>query len=456
FDIFVKCNRCLSFPIKYPVSLYSICGFWAKYDMNIYIPIQTDNDISLAKSSDTDILETALKNIFNLSEYREYQGESIESFINGHNTLMILKTGGIPAAAFYTSSEQPPELQEKIFGELASGLTKILLITPKKYILNMKFRNMLKKINYLRGLQFVIDKAHCIKEYEYFRPDLKLEIISKPHEKEKLIQAIILVIDSITNRIYHSSMKSTDCDITLKLWKDGEIRFMSATNTFRIEINISDIRAIIHTIFPMSLDSFIQEIGHAGHDDNGERNIIFFSRADLHTLTLILYGGHKSIQENIKISQEFDESSIHYCENKLEYRQQLAYQIFTWPKDPDIPECYNCNNCCRCKTISTEWWNVSNELLRISRDDIANCFMGLKGKNAVSKDLSSIEGYGVSSESCSIFNEDCLYLIDLLILVEIITKEVDIKYYKEAKSLSYSSSLVGLKENALNFISTLE
>ncbi|CAG8568382.1 19109_t:CDS:1, partial [Gigaspora rosea] len=168
---------------------------------------------------------------------------------------------------------------------------------------------------------------------------------------------------------------------------------------------------------------------------------------------------------------------VHYCENKLECRQQLAYQIFTWPGDPNIPECYNCDNCCRCEAISTEWRNVSNEvnwivriidqlikrvtsrdpkLLRISRNDIADCFMGSKGKNAVSKDLSSIEGYGVSSESCSIFNEDCLYLIDSLILAEIITEEVDIKYSKEAKSLSCSSSLVDLKENALNFVPTLE
>ncbi|CAG8690351.1 14200_t:CDS:1, partial [Cetraspora pellucida] len=46
-----------------------------------------------------------------------------------------------------------------------------------------------------------------------------------------------------------------------------------------------------------------------------------------------------------------------------------------------------------------------------------------KGKNVVSKDLSSIEGYGVLSESCSIFNKDCLYLINSLILAEIIIEE---------------------------------
>ncbi|CAG8826445.1 22673_t:CDS:2, partial [Gigaspora margarita] len=278
FDIFVKCNGCLSFPIKYPIGLCSICGFWAKYNMNNYIPIQTNNNISSAQSSDTDILDAALKNIFNLSEYQEYQKESIESFINGHNTLTILKTGGgktliyaheliymgIPAATFYASSEQPPELQERIFSELASGLIKILLITPEKYILNIKFRNMLKKINSLRGLQFVVDEAHCVKEYEHFRnswtklnvvkydfpfvpmlfltatctldtaeklraiiapsklqiirsskiyrSDLKLEVISKPRGKEKLVQAIISIIDSIPNgRVIIYSASVSDC-----------------------------------------------------------------------------------------------------------------------------------------------------------------------------------------------------------------------------------------------------
>ncbi|CAG8799971.1 2281_t:CDS:2, partial [Racocetra persica] len=258
---------------------------------------------------------------------------------------------GIPAAAFYASSEQPPELQERIFGELASGLTK----------------------------------------------------------------------------------------------KDGKIRFMSVTNAFGMGINISDIRAIIHTTFPMFLDSFIQEIDHAGHDGNGGRNIIFFSRAEL---------------QNIEISQEFDESSslteMVAPTNQKKHLKEKRKQLLEMPGDSDIPECHNCDNCCQYEAISTEWQNVSNKLLRISRDDIADCFMGSKGKNAVSKDLSSIESYGVSSESCSIFNEDCLYLINSLILAEIITEEVDIKYSKEAKSLSYSSSLVSLKENTLNFVSTLE
>jgi superfamily II DNA helicase RecQ len=76
---------------------------------------------------------------------------------------------GIPAAMLYASSEQPPLVQKKICAEIASGLIRILFITPEKYISNPRFRNMLHNIYKTRGLQFVIDKAHCIVSYEGFR-----------------------------------------------------------------------------------------------------------------------------------------------------------------------------------------------------------------------------------------------------------------------------------------------
>ena len=76
---------------------------------------------------------------------------------------------GIPAAMLYASSEQPLQAQEKIVAEIASGLTRILFITPEKYIKNLKFRNMLQNVYTNQGLQFVIDEAHCIVSYEGFR-----------------------------------------------------------------------------------------------------------------------------------------------------------------------------------------------------------------------------------------------------------------------------------------------
>jgi superfamily II DNA helicase RecQ len=76
---------------------------------------------------------------------------------------------GIPAAMLYASTEQPPLIQERIFAEIASGLCRMLFVTPEKYIENSQFRIMLQKVYNSRGLQFVIDEAHCIVSYEGFR-----------------------------------------------------------------------------------------------------------------------------------------------------------------------------------------------------------------------------------------------------------------------------------------------
>ena len=76
---------------------------------------------------------------------------------------------GIPAAMLYASSEQSPLVQEKIFAEIASGLYRILFVTPEKYIENSQFRIMLQNVYNTWGLQFVIDEAHYIVSYEGFR-----------------------------------------------------------------------------------------------------------------------------------------------------------------------------------------------------------------------------------------------------------------------------------------------
>ncbi|CAG8851754.1 19663_t:CDS:2, partial [Gigaspora margarita] len=77
---------------------------------------------------------------------------------------------GIPAATIYASSDQPLEAQEKIFGEVAAGVIKVLWITPEKFIKSLRFRRFLHNVSQTRGIQFVIDETHCVIEFGHFRP----------------------------------------------------------------------------------------------------------------------------------------------------------------------------------------------------------------------------------------------------------------------------------------------
>ena len=76
---------------------------------------------------------------------------------------------GIPCAGLYTSIGQPASYQKKVFEELSFGFIKILFVTPEKFDKNIGFQKMLYRIYEKFGLHFVIDEAHCVKEYKYFR-----------------------------------------------------------------------------------------------------------------------------------------------------------------------------------------------------------------------------------------------------------------------------------------------
>ncbi|RIB21140.1 P-loop containing nucleoside triphosphate hydrolase protein [Gigaspora rosea] len=221
--------------------------------------------------------------------YREFQQESIESFLKKQDTLTILPTEagkslsfsatsiltkalmiiftplkaimecqlheliemGIPAAKIYTASNQPLEEQEKIFAEVAAGITKVLWVTPEKFIESLKFCKFLNNVSQTHGVQFVIDESHCVLEFEYFRPAwTKLEQI-----KEKFPLSPILLLTA-----------TCSCE----------------------GVHMSDVRIIIYTTFPLSSTNFVQEVGRAGRDRKQAKSIILYSRSDIHELLLIV------------------------------------------------------------------------------------------------------------------------------------------------------------------------
>ncbi|CAG8547537.1 5457_t:CDS:2, partial [Gigaspora rosea] len=215
------------------------------------------------------MLDAIVSEVFNFTEFRPKQRESIDSFTAGNDTLCLkqqeLVNMGIPSAMLYASSEQSPDIQEVIFSEIASGFTRILLVTPEKYIKNPAFSRMLQNISCKQQLQFVIDEAHCINQYVYFqndwaklnllkrdfpsspillltatcgqtnaqmikdnlglldlkvfrsstisRPEIRLEVLNKPAQKENQTKILLdLVQSNFPNRCIVYSATIDDCD----------------------------------------------------------------------------------------------------------------------------------------------------------------------------------------------------------------------------------------------------
>ncbi|MCD4653122.1 DNA topoisomerase 3 [bacterium] len=81
---------------------------------------------------------------------------------------------------------------------------------------------------------------------------------------------------------YHAGLTSKKRDMVQKAFIDGSINVIVATIAFGMGIDKPNIRTVIHTGLPGTLEGYYQEIGRAGRDDKKSRAILFYSYADRH------------------------------------------------------------------------------------------------------------------------------------------------------------------------------
>ena len=79
---------------------------------------------------------------------------------------------------------------------------------------------------------------------------------------------------------YHARMSdAARKDVQLK-WMRNEVHIIIATIAFGMGINKGDVRFVIHTTLPKSLENYSQEVGRAGRDYMPADCILYYSYAD--------------------------------------------------------------------------------------------------------------------------------------------------------------------------------
>lgn len=113
-------------------------------------------------------------------------------------------------------------------------------------------------------------------------PERRPAIVYTPTRKQAESLAAELAA-SFPAAAYHAGIEVQRRQQVQEQFQEGRIQVMVATIAFGMGIDKADVRTVIHTALPASLEAYYQEIGRAGRDGGPSRAILMHSYADRYT-----------------------------------------------------------------------------------------------------------------------------------------------------------------------------
>ena len=110
-------------------------------------------------------------------------------------------------------------------------------------------------------------------------------IIYVPNRKKCKELCEQLIAHEITAEYYHAGLAPESKDEKEERWRTGVSRVIVATNAFGMGIDKPDVRLVVHTDLPNSIEAYFQEAGRAGRDGQRAYAVVLYSRRDNATVS---------------------------------------------------------------------------------------------------------------------------------------------------------------------------
>lgn len=117
-------------------------------------------------------------------------------------------------------------------------------------------------------------------------------IIYVPNRKKSKELCEQLIAHEITAEYYHAGLAPESKDEREERWRTGVSRVIVATNAFGMGIDKPDVRLVVHTDLPNSIEAYFQEAGRAGRDGLRAYAVVLYSRRDNATVSRRLFDNY--------------------------------------------------------------------------------------------------------------------------------------------------------------------
>ncbi len=125
---------------------------------------------------------------------------------------------------------------------------------------------------------------------------------------------------------YHAGLDAPLRHRVQEKFQKGRIEVMVATIAFGMGIDKADIRTVIHTALPGSLEAYYQEIGRAGRDGKPSRTILMHSYADRYTHDFFFERDYPDVSVLDKIFAHLE--TVPQAKAALERRVRIDEEVF--------------------------------------------------------------------------------------------------------------------------------
>jgi ATP-dependent DNA helicase RecQ len=140
---------------------------------------------------------------------------------------------------------------------------------------------------------------------------------------------------------YHAGLANEQRNSTQRLYTEGALRILVATNAFGMGIDQPDVRLVVHFQMPANIDALYQEMGRAGRDDLPSTCLMLYAKKDkgLQSYFIENSDAPKAIKS---LRWRNLEALVNYSEGS-ECRHS---EVLTYYKDSQrISSCGHCDNC---------------------------------------------------------------------------------------------------------------
>lgn len=266
-----------------------------------------------------------------------------------------------------------------------------------------------------------VDKLECISEIiSEHEEESGIIYCSTKNEVEELYKNMTYRGKSVGK--YHGSLKDREKIYYQEEFLNDNFKVMIATNAFGMGIDKPDVKFIIHSTFPKSIENYYQEIGRGGRDGSLAKCYLLYSEHDIRLMDYLISSTTEISRRTIELKKL--EKIIEFCNFDKCLRK---YILDYFGEENSIKYCNNCSNCLK----NTDFIDMTLEAQKIlsciyrtkeafGESVLIDILRGVHGPKIEKYKLYELSTFGIMKEYTSKYIKD---IINELLAINVLERK---------------------------------